>query len=115
MEYTIQSNETLVNATYTDSTGKYNATTTTVVIRIASPTLTVDPITATVGETITLTARITSGDDTLTDINKGKITFKVNGKTLKDERGKVIYVKVVNGTARIENYLVPWTGLKKLL
>ena len=47
----------------------------------------------------------------MTDINKGKVTFKVNGKTLKDENGKVIYAKVINGTAQIENYLVPddWT------
>ena len=43
------------------------------------------------------------------DINKGKVTFKVNGKTLKDTNGKVIYVKVVNGQATIENYLVPDT------
>ncbi len=107
MEYTIQSNETPVNATYTDPTEKYNATTTTVVIKIASPTLTVDEITAAVGETINITARITSGGDTLNDINKGKVSFKVNGKTLKDSDGKVIYAKVVNGTAKIENYIVP--------
>ena len=107
MEYTIQSNETPVNATYTDPTEKYNSTTTTVVIKIASPTLTVDEITAAVGETINITARITSGGATLNDINKGKVSFKVNVKTLKDSEGKVIYAKVVNGTAKIENYLVP--------
>jgi sensor domain CHASE-containing protein len=41
------------------------------------------------------------------NITKGKVTFKVNGKTLKDENGKVIYAKVVNGTATIENYMIP--------
>ena len=56
------------------------------------------------------TANIIAGiyfDDKLTNINKGKITFKVNGKTLKDASGKVIYAKVVNGTATIENYEIP--------
>lgn len=51
-------------------------------------------------------------EDIATDINKGKISFKVDGKTLKDANGKVIYAKVVNGTAKIENYPVPdtWTN-----
>ena len=69
----------------------------------------VDPITAIIGETINITARITMGTETMTNINKGKVTFKVNGKTLKDANGKVIYAKVVNGTATISDYLVPDT------
>ena len=47
-----------------------------------------------------------------TNINQGKVTFKVNGKTLKDINGKVIYAKVVNGTTTIEDYLVPDTWNK---
>ena len=93
--------------TYTDPTGKYNTTSTTVDVEVISPTLTVDPITVTAGQTINITARITADDETITDINKGKVVFKVNGKTLKDANGKVIYVKVINGTATIENYEVP--------
>ena len=60
---------------------------------------------------INITARITADDQTIDSINKGKVTFKVNGKTLKDTNGKVIYAKVVNGVATIENYIVPddWT------
>ena len=99
--------EKTLTITYTDSNGKYNTTTTTVDITVESPTLIVDSITTTAGETISITARITADDETITSINKGKITFKVNGKTLKDTNGKVIYAKVVNGTATIENYLVP--------
>jgi len=76
-------------------------------VKVVEAKLTADPITATAGETINITARITADDETITDINKGKVTFKVNGKTLKDENGKVIYAKVVNGTATIEDYLVP--------
>ncbi len=47
-----------------------------------------------------------------TNITKGKVTFKVDGKTLKDANGKVIYAKVVNGTATIEDYMVPDTWNK---
>ncbi|MBQ6443933.1 MAG: hypothetical protein IJJ11_04535 [Methanosphaera sp.] len=66
------------------------------------------------GETTTIKASIYYGNENeeeiATNITKGKVTFKVNGKTLKDlETGKVIYAKVVNGTATIENYLVPDT------
>ena len=69
----------------------------------------IDTTEFTVGQTATISASIYYGDDIATDINKGKVTFKVNGKTLKDSNGKVIYVKVVNGQATIENYLVPDT------
>jgi len=99
--------EKTLTITYTDPTGKYNTTSTIVNIEVTTPTLTVDPITSTAGQTINITARITAGDETITNINKGKVTFKVNGKTLKDANGKVIYAKVVNGTATIENYEVP--------
>ena len=60
---------------------------------------------------INITATITLNYETMTNLSKGKVTFKVNRKTLKDENGKVIYAKVVNGTATIENYIVPsdWT------
>ena len=40
-------------------------------------------------------------NDNLTHVNGGKVVFKVNGKTLKDENGKVIYVKVDDGIATI--------------
>ena len=63
----------------------------------------ITPITTTIGEKINITATITINNQTATDINKRKVTFKVNGKTLKDANGKVIYAKVINGTATIEN------------
>ena len=67
----------------------------------------INPITSNLGETINITAQITENNELMTNLSKGKVTFKVNGKTLKDTNGKVIYAKVVNGTATIENYLVP--------
>jgi len=101
------SGEKTLTITYTDPTGKYNTTTTEITVTILETKLTIDPITATTGETINITARITIDNETLTNITAGKVTFKVNGKTLKDANGKVIYVKVINGTATIEDYLVP--------
>ena len=67
--------------------------------RIATTT-TIDEVTLVAGKTVTLTARITADDDSIVD--SGKVAFKVNGKTLKDSNGKVIYVKVVNGVASLD-------------
>jgi hypothetical protein len=41
-----------------------------------------------------------------TPVNVGKVVFKVNGKTVKDANGKVVYAKVVNGTVSVE-YTIP--------
>ena len=103
--------EYYITILYEDPMDKYDLKSTEITINVIEPVLTVDPVTAVAGDTINITARITADDETLTGINKGKVTFKVNGKTLKDANGKVIYAKVVDGTATIENYLVPddWT------
>ncbi|MBO7718756.1 MAG: Ig-like domain repeat protein, partial [Methanosphaera sp.] len=76
----------------------------TVTANKVSTTTTVDEVTLTAGKTVTLTARITADDDSI--VNTGKVTFKINGKTLKDENGKVIYIKVVDGVATYD-YEVP--------
>jgi len=70
-------------------------------------TIKVDTTTFTAGQNATINANIYYGNNINTNITNGKVTFKVNGKTLKDTNGKVIYAKVVNGTATIENYVVP--------
>ena len=54
------------------------------------------------GQTVTFTVKVT-GDAT-------KVVFKVNGKSLKDANGKVIYAKVVDGIATID-YVIP-EGMK---
>jgi len=73
----------------------------------------------TIGEIATIKANIYFGNEfekeLVTNLIKGKVIFKVNGKTLKDENGKVIYAKVVNGTATLENYEVPETWNKKCI
>jgi len=71
--------------------------------------LIIDTTTFTPGQTTTIKAGIYFDGETVTNITKGKVTFKVDGKTLKDTNGKVIYAKIINGTATIENYTVPDT------
>ncbi|MBO7718691.1 MAG: Ig-like domain repeat protein, partial [Methanosphaera sp.] len=59
------------------------------------------------GQPATIQASIYFEGQVSEDINKGKVAFKVNGKTLKDESGKTIYAKIVNGVAKIEDYVIP--------
>ena len=73
-----------------------------ITITTTEPTLTTEDITTQARATITLKATI----NTTTTINTGKIVFKINGKTLKDTNGKVIYDKGINETGSIE-YTIP--------
>ena len=66
-------------------------------------TVTIDEIPEVqVGSTVNITANVVDADNN--PVTEGKVVFKINGKTLKDANGKVIYAKVVNGVAKIENY-----------
>lgn len=56
------------------------------------------------GETTTLTAKVS--DTKQKEINDGKVVFKVNGRSVRDSNGKVIYVDVINGIASLD-YTVP--------
>jgi len=79
----------------------------TVIYHIRGYVLKVDTTEFVKGSNATLQASIYFEDQVSTDINTGKVTFKVNGKTVKDANGKIIYAKIVNGTAKIENYTIP--------
>ena len=58
---------------------------------------------ASVGDVVTATVK--DGDKAITT---GKVVFKINGKTVKDTNGKVIYANVdVNGVATIPDYTIP--------
>ena len=74
-----------------------------ITITKAEPTFTTENITTTVGGTINLTATITDGNKV---INTGKVVFKINGKTVKDSNGKVIYAKVQENQVNYE-YTLP--------
>ena len=80
---------------------------------IPTPELTINTKEFTIGNISNISASITYYDEVASNINNGKMVFKVNGKTLKDSNGKVIYAKVINGTATIENYEIPATWNKE--
>ena len=97
--------DTTIEAVYTGSSqcNKLTSEKVNLTVTKAVPTLTTSDITATAGETITLTAQVTDNDKI---INTGKVVFKINGKTVKDSNGKVIYAKVTNNQANI-TYTLP--------
>ena len=98
--------------TYEDTTGDYIAddSTTTLTVTKQDVTINIDELNLVAGKTTTFTARLT--DDNGNPINIGKVVFKINGKTIKDETtGKVIYVKVVDGVASLDyNINQSWVG-----
>ncbi|RAP53913.1 MAG: hypothetical protein BZ137_05090 [Methanosphaera sp. rholeuAM130] len=103
-------NDTLTATFNPTNPEDYNPSTntTTVNIKIAQSeyTLKIDTTTFTVNEQCTIKATIYADNTIASNITKGKITFKINGRTLKDLNGRVIYAKVINGTATIENYII---------
>ncbi|MDO5825880.1 MAG: hypothetical protein Q4Q22_05830 [Methanosphaera sp.] len=66
-------------------------------------TMTLNDITTKAGETITITATVKDFDE---NMNTGKVVFKINGKTIKDANGKVIYTQVEDGIASCD-YTIP--------
>ena len=102
-----QSGESTITATYTPTSTGLTESTTTATLTIKDKfqtSITIDEITATAGETITIKANVL--DENGDAVTSGKVTFKVNGKTVKDANGKVVYAKVVDGVATAE-YTVP--------
>ena len=95
-----------ISATYFPTSDGLNASSdpTTISIEEARTVLTIEEIELTAGKTVTLTAKVT--DQMGNNFNGGKVTFKVNGKTVKDANGKVVYAKVVDGVATA-TYEVP--------
>ena len=97
-----------------EETETYNAINTTINVDIhkLSTTITIDPINAHVGDKINLKATVTDEDGN--PVTEGRLVFKVNGKTIKDTNGNIIYATITNGIAMIENYTVPanWFKIK---
>ena len=115
MKYKVQTvwikNTSYIEAVYGGS-NKYasSRTNSTTALKIsqgtAKITLTPSKITVKSGQKITLRAKVTdaSGDR----INREKVAFKLNGKTLKDNKGNTLYAKVVDGEAVLD-YTIPST------
>jgi len=100
--------------TYKPNTNEYLESTNTTTISIQKPTtqLNITDVNLTAGKTVTLTATLT--DQLGNNINGGKVVFKINGKTVKDTNGKIVYAKVVDGVAQVD-YEVPTTYADKEL
>ncbi|RAP46029.1 MAG: hypothetical protein BZ136_07920, partial [Methanosphaera sp. rholeuAM74] len=79
-------------------------------IQASTLNFTLEDITATIGETTQLTAKITLiTDDTEMEVNTGRVYFKVNGKILRDaDTGRIVYADVTDNTATLD-YTVPKT------
>jgi len=101
-----EAEDTTIVASYTPESSGLTTSSAEAATSIQTPQtqLTIEDVNLTAGETVTLTATVT--DQTGNNITGGKVTFKVNGKTVKDTNGKVIYAKVVDGVATVE-YIVP--------
>jgi len=97
---------TTITAIYRPTSNGLTASSDEETISIEEPKtqLNIEDANLTAGETVTLTAKVT--DQAGNNITSGKVTFKVNGKTVKDANGKVVYAKVVDGVASVE-YIVP--------
>ena len=77
---------------YTASTGSNNIT-----ITKLKTSLTIDPISGKVFDVIPVTVHVV--DENGNPVVSGKVIFKVNGLTSKDENGETVRAVVVNGTA----------------
>ena len=82
---------------------------------IINTKIVLETINAQVGDTINLKAYVY--DIYGNPINTGRVVFKINGKTIKDTNGNIIYATVKEGIATIENYTVPanWFKIKSVL
>lgn len=103
-------NNTLITTKHTGSravlTPKNNTVQNNIPVEITGYTLEIDITDFSLGLNQTVSSTLYYNDEVARNVNKGKITFKVNGKTLKDSKGKVIYANVLNGTASINNYTI---------
>ncbi|OED30033.1 right-handed parallel beta-helix repeat-containing protein [Methanosphaera sp. WGK6] len=97
--------DSTITVTY-NGNGVYDTKNTTakLVIKRLPTTIKVDPVTAHIGDVITLTATITDSENNA--ITNGKVIFKVNGKTLRDAEGNTIYATVKDGKYVVENITV---------
>lgn len=103
-------NNTLITTKHTGSRAvlapKNNTVQNNIPVEITGYTLEIDITDFSLGLNQTVSSTLYYNDEVASNVNKGKITFKVNGKTLKDSKGKVIYANVLNGTASIGNYTI---------
>ena len=71
--------------------------------KTATMTMTTNTTTAKPGQTIKITVKITEKD---ANVNEGRVLFKVNGKTMRDNDGYIAYHEVKDGIVTID-YTIP--------
>lgn len=88
----------------------YNASSKTVPLEVITreSKIELQPQQATIGETVTLKANIVDATNDSIIINEGRAVFKLNGRTIRDTNGNILYAKIVNGEATID-YNIPST------
>ena len=98
---------TNITAVYTSD--EYGVLSDSVLVDVVNPegwkepsTIIVEPVTTFVGDEITLKATITSE----VEITSGRVYFKVNGKVLRADDGRILYATLVDDTAFL-NITVP--------
>jgi len=108
---------TNITAVYTSE--EYGILSKSILIDVVNPegwkepsTITLDPVTTFVGEDITLKATITSE----VEITSGSVYFKVNGKVLRADDGRILYATLVDDTALL-NITVPeyWNNETRIM
>lgn len=102
---TLPAGENTITVDYSGS-NTYNTSTATHTLDVQklASTITLTRMTAYIGNTITLTARV--NDINGTALTGGRLVFKLNDVTLKDNNGEVIYATVEDGIASI-TYNIP--------
>jgi len=99
-----------ITNTYTGTTTHQPSNNTqTITITKKTPKITINKPTITPGKTNTITTTITTQDNV--PLNEGKIQWKINGKTLKNNKNKTIQTTIKDAKSTLE-YNIPntWAG-----
>ena len=99
--------DTTIQAVYTGTDTIEPFTTEPITVTLTKKTVTLEltgDTTGKAGDNVTLSVNVK--DENNNNLNTGRVSFKLNGKTLKGEDGKALYVNVQNGVAST-TYMIP--------
>ena len=102
----LAANNNLAIQSINDNLYAFNAI---LVINYQEPQITIEPAEIEIDDNVTLKVSLV---DSIGEINEGKVIFRINGKTLRDEKGNVIYADVVGGVATLPDVNVTSEWMK---
>ena len=102
----LAANNNLAIQSINDNLYAFNAI---LVVNYQEPQITIEPAEIEIDDSVTLKVSLV---DSIGEINEGKVIFRINGKTLRDENGNVIYVDVVDGVATLPDVNVTSEWMK---